>query len=142
MTIRVALIGCGAWGSNLLRVLEQSPRADLHHPLSRLYETEFYTHFGYPPYWDAPPAWGVATMAPVIPDASVAAARAQAAAIEHVEGVGPSTGAGADFPKAPAVDDLAATPDPPVESAADSRVRSWREVGCCTCGPAVRVSSA
>lgn len=27
MTIRVALIGCGAWGSNLLRVLEQSPRA-------------------------------------------------------------------------------------------------------------------
>ncbi len=27
MTIRVALVGCGAWGSNLLRVLEQSPRA-------------------------------------------------------------------------------------------------------------------
>jgi predicted dehydrogenase len=27
VTIRVALIGCGAWGSNLLRVLEQSPRA-------------------------------------------------------------------------------------------------------------------
>lgn len=27
MTIRVALIGCGAWGSNLLRVLEQSARA-------------------------------------------------------------------------------------------------------------------
>ena len=25
------------------------------------YETEFYTHFGYPPYWDAPPAWGSAT---------------------------------------------------------------------------------
>jgi predicted dehydrogenase len=27
VTIRAALIGCGAWGSNLLRVLEQSPRA-------------------------------------------------------------------------------------------------------------------
>jgi predicted dehydrogenase len=27
VTIRVALVGCGAWGSNLLRVLEQSPRA-------------------------------------------------------------------------------------------------------------------
>jgi predicted dehydrogenase len=27
VTIRVALLGCGAWGSNLLRVLEQSARA-------------------------------------------------------------------------------------------------------------------
>ena len=30
--------------------VERSPRADLQHPLSRLYESEFYTHFGYPPY--------------------------------------------------------------------------------------------
>ena len=35
--------------------VERSPRADLQHPLSRLYESEFYTHFGYPPYWDAAP---------------------------------------------------------------------------------------
>jgi uncharacterized protein YrrD len=35
--------------------VERSPRADLEHPLSRLYESEFYTHFGYPPYWDAAP---------------------------------------------------------------------------------------
>ena len=28
--------------------VERSPRADLQHPLSRLYESEFYTHFGYP----------------------------------------------------------------------------------------------
>jgi uncharacterized protein YrrD len=121
------------WDNNLIEVgltrnqVEQSPRADLQHPLSRLYETEFYTHFGYPPYWDAPPAWGSA-VAPVTTDTAMAAARAQAVAIEHVEGVGPSTGAGADLPAAPASDDLPATEDPPVESAADSQVRSWREV--------------
>jgi uncharacterized protein YrrD len=121
------------WARNLIEVsltrnqVEQSPRADLQHPLSRLYETEFYTHFGYPPYWDAPPAWGAGSVAPLIPaSTAAAAARAQAAAIEHVEGVGPSTGA--DLPAAPSVSDLSATVDPPVESAADSRVRSWREV--------------
>ncbi len=40
MTIPVALIGCGAWGQNLLRVLQQSPRAEVVavadvHPLAR-----------------------------------------------------------------------------------------------------------
>jgi hypothetical protein len=64
--------------------VERSPRADLQHPLSRLYETEFYTHFGYPPYWDAPPT--------------------------------------------PAVDSATAVGHMPIESAADSHVRSWREV--------------
>lgn len=66
--------------------VERSPRADLQHPLSRLYESEFYTHFGYPPYWDAAPLW----------------------------------------------DGTAATDQPPAEpiatSAADSQIRSWREV--------------
>lgn len=61
--------------------VERSPRADLQHPLSRLYESEFYTHFGYPPYWD---------------EAAIAGREA---------------------------------PDEPVAtSAADSHVRSWREV--------------
>jgi uncharacterized protein YrrD len=109
--------------------VEQSPRADLQHPLSRLYETEFYTHFGYPPYWDAPPTWGMAPVAPVgEPGVAGVAMRAQAAAIEHAEGVGPATGSEADLPATPAVEELSASPDPPVESAADSRVRSWREV--------------
>ena len=27
--VRVALIGCGTWGSNILRVLAQSPRAEV-----------------------------------------------------------------------------------------------------------------
>jgi uncharacterized protein YrrD len=107
--------------------VEQSPRADLQHPLSRLYETEFYTHFGYPPYWDAPPTWGTEPVAPLIPpDQAVAAIRAQAAAIEHAEGVGPATGALSDAPPVPG--DLPVNPDRPVQSAADSRVRSWREV--------------
>jgi hypothetical protein len=114
------------WEHNLIDVgltrneVEQSPRADLQHPLSRLYETEFYTHFGYPPYWDAPPAWGMGLgAAEVPPEAVIAGARAQAAAIEHAEGVGPATGA---------ADELPPGPDPAVESAGDSRVRSWREV--------------
>lgn len=67
--------------------VERSPRADLQHPLSRLYESEFYTHFGYPPYWEA---------APVLDDAPVAAPD-------------PSS-------------------DPLATSAADSQIRSWREV--------------
>jgi uncharacterized protein YrrD len=119
------------WDDNLMTValtrdeVEQSPRADLQHPLSRLYETEFYTHFGYPPYWDAPSTWGTAPLTPgrAVPDA--AAIGAQAAAVEHAEGVG--TAMGADLSARPA-DELPANPDPPVESAADSRVRSWREV--------------
>lgn len=63
--------------------VERSPRADLQHPLSRLYESEFYTHFGYPPYWDAAPM-----MEP-----------------------------GSEL-----------LPEPIAASAADSHIRSWREV--------------
>jgi uncharacterized protein YrrD len=84
--------------------VEHSPRADLQHPLSRLYETEFYTHFGYPPYWDAPPTWGLEPVTPdLTADGTTAATRAAAAA-EASQG------------------------EPIVESAADSHVRSWREV--------------
>jgi uncharacterized protein YrrD len=84
--------------------VERSPRADLQHPLSRLYETEFYTHFGYPPYWDAPPTWGLEPVTPdLTADATMAATRAATAA-------------------------EAAKGEPIVESAADSHVRSWREV--------------
>lgn len=41
--------------------VEHGPRADVQRPLSRLYEAEYFTHFGYPPYWDpaATPAAGV-----------------------------------------------------------------------------------
>jgi uncharacterized protein YrrD len=82
--------------------VERSPRADLQHPLSRLYETEFYTHFGYPPYWDAPPTWGLGPVTPELTaDESIAAMRAAAEAARSA---------------------------PLVESAADSHVRSWREV--------------
>ena len=96
------------WDGSLIDValtreqVEHSPRADLQHPLSRLYETEFYTHFGYPPYWDAPPTWGVGPAAPEPPPSASASARTRTAE---------------------------APPGPPiVESAANSHVRSWREV--------------
>ena len=80
--------------------VEHSPRADLQHPLSRLYETEFYTHFGYPPYWDAPPTWGVGPVTPE-PTADETTRWSCREAARRVA---------------------------LVESAADSHVRSWREV--------------
>ena len=85
--------------------VERSPRADQQHPLSRLYESEFYTHFGYPPYWDAPPAWGVEPASP----SSIAddPTRATTRAVPTAE---------------------ASAGQPTVQSAADSHVRSWREV--------------
>ena len=91
------------WRSRASRSSEV-PRADLQHPLSRLYESEFYTHFGYPPYWDAPPTWGVAPATPEPqPGSTMADTRGQTAA---------ELGLG----------------EPVVASAADSHVRSWREV--------------
>ena len=84
--------------------VERSPRADLQHPLSRLYESEFYTHFGYPPYWDAPPAWGVE---PASPSIAADPTRATTRAVTTAE---------------------APPGQPTVQSAADSHVRSWREV--------------
>ena len=102
-------IGTIDWDASLINValtreqVEHGPRADLQHPLSRLYETEFYTHFGYPPYWDAPPTWGVGPEPPESqrpePTATV-----QSRAAEAIPGA------------------------PLVASAADSQVRSWREV--------------
>jgi uncharacterized protein YrrD len=102
-------IGTIDWDGSLINValtreqVEHGPRADLQHPLSRLYETEFYTHFGYPPYWDAPPTWGVG---PEIPESQrpETSAPVQSRAAEAIPGA------------------------PLVASAADSHVRSWREV--------------
>jgi uncharacterized protein YrrD len=100
-------ISTSDWDGSLINValtrdqVEHSPRADLQHPLSRLYETEFYTHFGYPPYWDAPPTWGVG---PGTPEPPQSATTRPGAAAEVTPG------------------------GPVVESAADSHVRSWREV--------------
>lgn len=96
--------------------VEHSPRADLQHPLSRLYESEFYTHFGYPPYWDAPPAWGL-DLPPLAPGDAAAAMPPGAPSSEYPGDPGPG-----------AADYLPASPDPPVASAADAHVRSWREV--------------
>lgn len=110
--------------------VERSPRADLQHPLSRLYETEFYTHFGYPPYWDAPPTWGMGPISPgLAPDPTIAAVRAQAAAeaAPATPAVEPRTPAVPMVPER-ASTDLTETGEPVVASAADSHVHSWREV--------------
>lgn len=122
------------WDGNTIDVglsraeVERSPRADLQHPLSRLYESEFYTHFGYPPYWDAPPSWGMGPLNPGLgPDPTLAATRAQAAA--EVSPANPAVEPG--VPAGLAAGDATLPPEsdaPLVESAADSHVRSWREV--------------
>jgi sporulation protein YlmC with PRC-barrel domain len=39
--------------------VEQSPSVDLHKPVSRQYETRYYAHFGYAPYWTAAPPPGM-----------------------------------------------------------------------------------
>ena len=38
--------------------IEGSPSADLHKPVSRLYEEEYYRYYGWPTYWDGDLAWG------------------------------------------------------------------------------------
>lgn len=39
--------------------VEASPSVDLHKPVSRHYETQYYAHFGYAPYWTASPPPGL-----------------------------------------------------------------------------------
>jgi hypothetical protein len=55
--------------------IQDSPSADLQRPLSREYESTFYSYFGYEPYWapvalpGAMPAVPIAPPAPAVPEA-------------------------------------------------------------------------
>jgi hypothetical protein len=40
------------------RQVEESPSIDTDKPVSRQYETQFYSHYGYTPYWAGPYRWG------------------------------------------------------------------------------------
>lgn len=39
--------------------VEQSPDIDMHRPVSRQAEVEYYDYYGYPPYWDGSGLWGM-----------------------------------------------------------------------------------
>lgn len=64
--------------------IQQSPDYDNDKPVSRQYETMYYTHYGYPYYWVGPNAWGVSLYpgpaeAPLATDAMAREAQAQLA---------------------------------------------------------------
>lgn len=52
--------------------IEHSPSIDLHKPVSRQYEEEYYRHYGLPYYWQGDALWGMSSApvlrAPAIPD--------------------------------------------------------------------------
>lgn len=39
--------------------IEQSPSIDLHKPVSRQYEEEYYRYYGWPEYWEGGGVWGI-----------------------------------------------------------------------------------
>jgi hypothetical protein len=45
---------------NLRKVqIQNSPSIDLHKPVSRQYETEYYGYYGWPAYWEGDSMWGL-----------------------------------------------------------------------------------
>ena len=42
-----------------LKQIENSPSIDLHKPVSRQYEEEYYRYFGWPSYWQGDGVWGM-----------------------------------------------------------------------------------
>lgn len=62
----VAITGV-SWNDQAINVslsksqVEQCPSVDLHRPVSRQFETQYYAHFGYAPYWTATPPPGLFT---------------------------------------------------------------------------------
>lgn len=50
-------------GVNLTRKqIEKSPSPDLHRPVSRQYEIEFYHYYGWPTYWEGADIWGMGAL--------------------------------------------------------------------------------
>jgi hypothetical protein len=74
--------------------VKNSPSVDLHRPVSRLYESQYFAYFGYTPYWGGPGMWASASYPGSFADGTIAAQRAvadaerAAAASENLEGRG------------------------------------------------------
>ena len=47
--------------------IENSPSIDLHKPVSRQYEIEYYGYYGWPPYWNGDAIWGPINYPIVLP---------------------------------------------------------------------------
>jgi uncharacterized protein YrrD len=47
--------------------IEHSPSPELHKPVSRQYEIEYYRYYGWPAYWDGGAMWGLGGFPVVIP---------------------------------------------------------------------------
>lgn len=51
--------------------IEHSPSIDAHKPVSRQYETEYYTYYGYPNYWNGGALWGMGGYPMLLPATEV-----------------------------------------------------------------------
>ncbi len=51
--------------------IEQSPSIDEHKPVSRQYETEYYSYYGYPTYWSGGGLWGMGGYPMILPATEV-----------------------------------------------------------------------
>lgn len=71
--------------------VKDSPSVDLHQPVSRRYESEYFAYFGYTPYWGGPGTWAAASYPGAFADGALAAARAKANA-EHAAAFEPGQG--------------------------------------------------
>jgi sporulation protein YlmC with PRC-barrel domain len=51
--------------------IEHSPSIDTHKPVSRQYETEYYSYYGYPTYWSGGGLWGMGGYPMLLPATEV-----------------------------------------------------------------------
>ena len=47
--------------------IQDSPSIELHKPVSRQYETDYYAYYGWPTYWDGNAMWGIGGYPVVLP---------------------------------------------------------------------------
>ena len=47
--------------------IENSPSIELHKPVSRQYEIEYYNYYGWPAYWDGGAMWGLGSYPVILP---------------------------------------------------------------------------
>jgi hypothetical protein len=47
--------------------IQDSPSIELHKPVSRQYETDYYAYYGWPAYWDGSAMWGIGGYPVILP---------------------------------------------------------------------------
>jgi hypothetical protein len=56
-----------------IKQIENSPSIATHKPVSRRFEQEYHSYYAWPPYWQGPQMWGMASYPFLVPPADVAA---------------------------------------------------------------------